>query len=231
MPDTAHKKNDQDIEITAPLAASAPAQREIDVIAQPGGEGDVPSAPEVTCGGGGIGHREVLGQVETEDLAAANGDGGIACEIAKDLDGVECCRQSDLHGAVFPVASVHGVDEDRRPVGDDHLEEAAPEDGDEATFDAVKGEEPGSLLACELIELWNEDAGALDGPRGNLGEEGHVDEVLEEAALWFDLAGMHVGHIRDGSERVERDADGNQEVEVGDIGDEERYVLRDQKGK
>ena len=68
--------------------AAVPAEGDVEVVAQPARERDVPATPEVlevTCR---VGRVEVHREAEAEEQGQADGDVGVAAEVAVDLHGV-----------------------------------------------------------------------------------------------------------------------------------------------
>ena len=59
MPETAERENQEKINTCSKCPTSAAAQGNIEVIAEPGGERNMPSLPEVAKGAGNIGVMEI----------------------------------------------------------------------------------------------------------------------------------------------------------------------------
>ncbi len=99
MPESAHDENDERIADLHADAAAAAAQGDVEVVAEPGGQRDVPAPPELGDVAGEVGVGEIAHQVEAEQPGGADGDVGVAGEVAVDLEGEEarrpgpaCCR-------------------------------------------------------------------------------------------------------------------------------------------
>jgi len=60
MPQAAYQHGDHNVYISAEFAFAVTAQRDIQVVTQPGGQGDVPPAPEIGKADGGVGVQKVL---------------------------------------------------------------------------------------------------------------------------------------------------------------------------
>src|SRR5262249_38601307 len=88
VPQAAEEEDGDQVEIQPPGRHAAAAQGDEKVVAQPGGERDVPAAPEVADGVGDVGVVEVLGQVEAEHPPGADRHVGVAGEVEVDLDRV-----------------------------------------------------------------------------------------------------------------------------------------------
>lgn len=75
------------------------AQADVEVIAQPSGEGNVPTSPKIAETDGGIRGVEVVGEGESEAECRANGTGGIAAEVEEDLGGKGECGEPSVESA------------------------------------------------------------------------------------------------------------------------------------
>ena len=89
MPEAAHKEDDEGVADARQEGAAAPSQRDVEVIAEPGGEGDVPPSPELCDVAREVGVGEVAHQVDAEEAGGTDGDVGVAGEVAVDLKGEE----------------------------------------------------------------------------------------------------------------------------------------------
>ena len=63
MPETAHRKRGNEVEIVAGLTASTSLQRDVNVVLEPSRQGEMPPSPEITYRHGKIGSPEILGQL------------------------------------------------------------------------------------------------------------------------------------------------------------------------
>lgn len=86
MPEPTQQENDKRVTDHLCLRAAAAAQRDIDVIAEPSRQRNVPSAPELGNVAAEIRHVEVAHQPDAEQLRSADGDVGISGEIAVNLE-------------------------------------------------------------------------------------------------------------------------------------------------
>ena len=85
MPDAGDHHGQEHVPIRAPRTAPAPAQREIEIVLEPGGETDVPAVPEIAQAGGGVRIVEVQHQPKAHELGDAAGHVGVTTEIEVDL--------------------------------------------------------------------------------------------------------------------------------------------------
>ena len=177
VPEAAEEKDDDGVEVAGALPAGGVGEGEVDVVAEPVGEGDVPAAPEVGEVEGLVGAVEVVRDGEAEEEAEAHGDVGVAGEVEVDLEGVGVDADEDLGTAV----EGGGVED---AVGDVVGEEV----GDEEFFDEAGGDEEEGAAALGrgeaegLLQLLDEVGDAIDGAGDDDGEEGGRGEMGEVAA-------------------------------------------------
>src|SRR5262249_23112037 len=82
MPEPAEQHGDDEIAIAV---LSIPAERDIEIVAQPRAQADVPPMPEIAQTRGEIRLSEIHGEVKAEHLGAAARDVAVAREIPVDL--------------------------------------------------------------------------------------------------------------------------------------------------
>ena len=97
MPQSAHGKNNEQVEEPVPSVYATAAKGDVDVVSEPRGERDVPTAPELRNGFRQIGLTEVLHQVEAQYTGGSDGDIGIAGEVAVDLKRKRVHADEALH--------------------------------------------------------------------------------------------------------------------------------------
>ena len=177
------KKDDDGVDVAGALPTGGVGEGEVDVVAEPVGEGDVPAAPEVGEVEGAVGAVEVVGEGEAKELADAHGDVGVAGEVEVDLEGVGVDADEDLGSAV----EGGGVED---AVGDVVGEEV----GDEEFFDEAGGDEEEGAATLGwgegegLLELLDKVGDAIDGAGDDDGEErgrGEMGEVAAGPGPWF----------------------------------------------
>jgi len=78
VPQTADSPDDIDVADNLPLVTTAATQREVDIVAEPRGERDMPASPELRNATREVGVVEVAHQVEPKQAGTADGDVGIA---------------------------------------------------------------------------------------------------------------------------------------------------------
>ena len=110
---------------------AAAAERDVDVVAKPGRERDVPAAPEVGRAVRDVGMVEVDDQLEAEPARHAAGDVRVGGEVGVDLDAErEDADPEQLERRILVPEDPAGDDGD--VVGDDQLLEEAPGDENRA---------------------------------------------------------------------------------------------------
>ena len=87
MPETAEEHDDDEIERGADGPDLIATERNVKVVAQESGKRNVPASPEIGEPDGGVGKTEIILEMKAETQSGADGAGGIAGEIEKDLTG------------------------------------------------------------------------------------------------------------------------------------------------
>src|SRR5438034_7077721 len=87
VPDGGEEEREKQISIGLERAVFVSAERDIDVIPEPGREADVPARPEIAETGGEVGIVEVQDQIEAHELRHAAGHVGVAAEVEVYLPG------------------------------------------------------------------------------------------------------------------------------------------------
>ena len=98
VPETTYEHREEEVAIGAEARAVVSAEGDVEVVAQPAREREVPAPPEVGDGDGGVGAVEVLRELVAEEARAAVGDVGVGGEVEIDLHGVRV-RSDDVHPA------------------------------------------------------------------------------------------------------------------------------------
>src|SRR5579871_6338396 len=85
MPQSGQQHSDPKIQISSHGAFARSAQRNVNIVAKPGRQGDVPSAPKVPHGAGEVGVVEVQGKVVSHPVRQTSCDIGVAAKVAINL--------------------------------------------------------------------------------------------------------------------------------------------------
>src|SRR5690606_72703 len=138
---------------------------------------------------------------------AANGDIGVAAEVAVDLEG-EGKRSHDQRKSFmsFRVA-VNCLNEAAEAVGDDHFLEEAPR------HELQPVHHHRIVEPVLLVELGQEIAGALNRSGDQLRKETQIGAEDTEVPFGLNLSVVDIDEVAGKLERIERDADRQDEVD------------------
>ena len=126
MPQAADEERGNNIAVAPRGAASAAAQRDVNVIFQPAGQADVPTVPQFADGGSQKRLAEVFRQGQAQHLPRPQHDVGVAGEIGVKLEHIQHCAQKQLAAVVGGRGSKGGVDGQRGAVGHGQFFKVAP---------------------------------------------------------------------------------------------------------
>ena len=100
MPESAHGEDYHRVEHPAGFAATVASEREIDIVAKPSRERDMPSAPEVCYGLSKIRSVKVGWQFNAKESSATDSHQRVTSKVGINLNGVEHTGQEQC-GAVM----------------------------------------------------------------------------------------------------------------------------------
>ena len=212
VPESADEEDGEGVAQLEGARTAVAAERDIDVVAQPRHQGDVPAAPEVGDAGGEIGCAEVLHEFDAEEAGAAHGDVGVAGEVAVDLDGEEEGSDEECQCALLSGCLPDNIHGEGAGVCHNHLLAEAPEHLAQAI------DSPIIIKGTRAKHLRQEVGGALDGSCHELREEADVGEEGRGIAGGGEAAAIDVDGIAEGLEGVEGDAHREDEVEGEGVG-------------
>lgn len=81
VPESAQREGDDQIAAAPKRAVAVAAERNVNVVPNPGAQRNVPARPEITQAGGRVGVIKIFRQTEPEHLGKTEGDVGVAAEI------------------------------------------------------------------------------------------------------------------------------------------------------
>jgi hypothetical protein len=178
-------------------------QGDIDVVAQPGGEGDVPAAPEVSEADGCIGKAEVVRESKAQTEGRSDRGDRVAGEVAEDLSTEGQRRDPGIDKAGDGLAVIDLLhDRGKEAVGEHRFLKQTQ---------GHQGQAEAQLIGCGLagqLKLRNQFGGPHDGSGYQVRKERNKEGVIEEAARRRCTAEVDVQGVRHGGEGIERDADG-----------------------
>ena len=172
VPEAAQEHGNEEVDFGAGEAKAISAEGDVEVIAEPGGEADVPALPEFTHAGGGVGKVEIEHDIKAENEGGAASDIGIAGEIAVDLESEGDGGEKD-HRSGGGVVAVNHFHERGEIIGNDDFFEHSP-DAEPETF-AKHGNGDGASFA----ELREEMAGAFDRAGDELWKKRNEREEMD----------------------------------------------------
>ena len=219
VPESTEEHGDHEIEMLTHFALAVAAQGDIDIVAQPRGERDVPSVPELGDIQRTVREVEVDTQVESHDAAQTDCHVAVTREVTVDLH-----REAKHRHQQFKARVARGVAESDvvvlgDVVGKNRLLQDTHHDEEQTTIN--------HLARSGLIglHLWVEVTGPDDGTRHEAGEIGQEEKVVKVVIDRLYLAPIDIYHIADGAEGIERDADRQDEVHRLEIAADERIQV------
>ena len=204
VPQAGAEEDEQTVQRGPSAAAAVAAEGEVQILPEPGGEGDVPLAPEVADGGRRIGEEKVLPDGKAEHPSHADGHVAVTGEVKINLQRVADSAQPG-------EAGIHGrgaedrVDHDRGGVGQQKL---LAEADDEAP-DPGRGLRVG---AAAFVDLRRDIAPADDGSGNQLREEGDIEQKLQKTPAVILRTAIDVNGIAQPLEGEKGDADGENQA-------------------
>ncbi len=207
VPEAPEEHGDEQVAVGARGALAVAPERDVEVVAQPRREGDVPAAPEVREVAREVGRAKVLGELEAQHRRGAHRDVAVGREIQVDLQRVAVDREEVLgrrevrRGGEDPVDQGH-----REGVGEAELLRHAQRHAPEALQRAARVHRGGG---CDLRE---ELLRAHDGPGHELRKEQHEGRELPERRRGPQAPSVHVHGVRERLEGVKRDPRGEDQA-------------------
>ena len=207
MPYTAHGEYHQRVQHPAWDGDPVATERDVDIVAEPRREGNVPSPPEVANAFRQIGGFEVVHEGEPHQAGASERYGGVAEEVAVNLHGVERHGSHDARAAEVSGRGVDRIDGGPDIVGDHDFQEEAVEHQAQTVRDVFV------LERLLLVQLTQKVLGAFDGTRHQLWVEHDVQSIVAQVALGALAAAVDLDNVAQALEGVERQADGQRDVQ------------------
>ena len=126
VPKSAHEEDDEYVADGLPLADPRTAKRDVEVVAEPRGERDVPTPPKLCDIAREVRRLEIGHELDAKEFGGADGDVAVPGEIPVDLKG-------EIHGAkheggpgVFGVVGEDVIGIDSARIGHHDLFEHSP---------------------------------------------------------------------------------------------------------
>ena len=208
VPQAGQAPDDENVAHPLPPGNAVAAERDVHIVAKPGGQRDVPPPPELRDRQGDIRVVEVFEEVEAEHPAEADGHVAVAGEVEIDLQRVGDGGQPVHERAVIGgVAAVDDGGHLRDLIGQQQLFGQTHDKAPEALREIVHGH-------LALPDLLLDGLIAHDGAGDELREEADVHQQVEKVALQGNLAAVEVDDIRQDLKRVKADADRQRDAGV-----------------
>lgn len=205
VPETADQKGEKEIQAVPPFGHPVAAKRNIDIIPKPGGQGNMPAAPEFPDGESQVGAFKICHQFDAKKPCAADGDVRVAGKVTVNFDG-EHDRHDDKDKTDIAVRVVVDlVDHYSENVRDHQLFKITP---------GHQLEPVGRVFIVEAslrFELRQKGSCAADGACQKLREEGDKEGVVAEVPLRPDFSLIDVDQIAHGLEKVKGNTRGQQD--------------------
>ena len=180
----------------AGLAPAAAAQRDIQVIPEPGAQGDVPAAVKFAHRAGGVGQVKVAGHRQAQQLSQAHGHKGVAGKVEIQLQAVAHCAQPGQGcREVFIADAFYRRPQRCQLVGQQHLAAKAHNKVLQAVQNILPSDDP-------LLQRAAPIAPAQDGPHGQLGKSQGEGGVVYDISLRL-LAPVHIYQVAHALKEVE----------------------------
>ena len=216
MPQAADQKGDHGVAVLplSPLPVSP--QWDVQVVPEPGGQGDVPPPPELGDAFGDIGVVEVGQELKTQHPSQAGGHVGVAGEVEIDLEG------EGQHPQPGPgnrqLRQGHGlvaVPQGPHVVGDEQLFSETNHKDLHAGGEFIRRAGP-------LVDLVPQVLVFDDGSGNQLGKQGDKGAEVEDVPLSTGVSPVDVDGVAHGLEGVEGDADGQMDPQYRHEGEPHR---------
>ena len=209
MPKAADEHHDDEIDHGARGAVPVAAQRNVEVVAQEGGERDVPALPEIGETDRGIGEAEVILQMEPEAERGADGANGVSREVEKYLSGKREHTDPRIERQQRPAIVEDAIGRAREQrIGEHHFFEKTQRHQKQTP------QEPALLRLRRMLELRKEIARTHDRSCHELRKERNREREIAQRPRRPHHAAVDVERVGEGVKGVERDADGQEDIEV-----------------
>ena len=207
VPKPAEEHGDDEVHVLPNLSLAVAAKRNVDVVAYPGRERDVPAAPKVGDAGAAVGGVEVDGEVETQQQGNAYGHVAVAAEVTIYLHGIAIDAQQVLDAGIQGGVVEDAVHEIERDIVADN---GFLEQTDDNEIHSLGKHHAGD--ADRFADLRGKVAGSHNGTCHELGKERHVESILQQVGQWLERTAVDVDGVAHALEREETDAHGQEDV-------------------
>src|SRR5690554_4113992 len=200
MPKAAHHKNDEGVAHLHSQTAPATAQGNVQVVAEPGAQRNVPAPPKFRHVAREVGEGKVLHQGKAKQACRTNGNVRVAREVPVDVKGKKHRTQKQHTARVVGRSVEKHIGKLGCVVGNHHLFKQAPKNLSQAIYRlAVLESAPG-------IKLWQQIAGSLNGACHQLRKKAHEGSKGNKVTRRFQLPLVHINGIAQSLKGIKADA-------------------------
>lgn len=202
VPESGKEEYDYQIQVGSVFTFFVTAQRDIEILPEPGSQRDMPPAPELGNGRGHVGISEVLQEFESEHLAETDSHIRISREIVINLKSVkDRSNPYYLCGHGVGIICIDPVCRFRNSIGNDNLfAEAKDETSDSFSRFFYSDSSVFQLVVDVLI--------SDNGTCNELWEEGNVECKVYDLLLNRELSSVEIDDVRHYLEGEKRNTDG-----------------------
>ena len=165
VPQAAQQHGDHQVAISLERPLAIAAKRDVEVVAQPGGEADVPAAPEITGIGREVGHAEVDRKIDAHQVGKPARDIGVARKIAVNLQGESIDPEQDVPAVILGGGVEDLIGDGRNVIGQHDLLEIAKQDQPDPLAQEIVGDD------AFFLDLGQQIVAADNGAGQELGKE------------------------------------------------------------
>ena len=204
VPETTEDHRDHQVASRLSRGPAASTERDVQIVAQPRRQADVPMTPELLRRPHQVWKTEILDQLDSHQLRRAAGDVRVAGEVAVDLEGERINAEQHVHAGRRAARLEHLVGQRREVVGHEDLQEVTPRDQPRSVAQ-LRRRDP-----ARGVDLREQCRGPENRARHQVGEVGDEDGEVDEVTRRRNLPPVDIDHVAHRHERVERDADWEQ---------------------
>src|SRR5713101_7597745 len=202
MPQSANEHRQHEVDVGSCLAAPIPPQRDVEIIAEPGGKGEVPAAPEIGKANGGIRQMKVIFQDKSQTQRCPNRTQRVSGKIKEDLPRERERADPRVEAARFFPGGVDLVSNgSEQGVGNHHFLEESKSQERESPAKLRGRNALGSATLRQKISRTH------DRPGNQMGEKGHEERKIEKRIPRRHLTAIDLQCVGQGFKSVKRDAD------------------------
>lgn len=209
MPKPRDQEDDEGVSNGLPFPNTGPPKWDVQVIAEPRGQGDVPSPPKFSDVTGEIGRFKIRHQANAKEPCGPNGDVAVPTEISINLEGKTNGAKHQSWSAVILVVVEDVVDKNGTRIRNDDFLEHAPEDEPQSADGKVM------MKSALFLHLWQQSARTLDGPSHELRKKTDKGSKVQQGVRRLELPAVNVDGVAQRLESVKADANWQDELQGG----------------